>query len=86
MGKEIAMEAARATARVVRQGRDWVILIDQSLLDEMQITDETTLNASTDGSTLVLAREQDEAHRAAFLASIEKMDERYSSVFKRLAE
>lgn len=75
-----------ATARVVRQGEQWVILVDQSLLDEMQITDETTLNASTDGSTLVLAREQDEARRAAFLASIEKMDQRYSSVFKRLAE
>ncbi|HEX8596964.1 MAG TPA: hypothetical protein VF952_00425 [Chloroflexia bacterium] len=52
----------------------------------MQITDEMTLNASTDGSTLILAREQDEARRAAFLASIEKMDQRYSSVFKRLAE
>ncbi|HEX8219197.1 MAG TPA: hypothetical protein VF914_08285 [Chloroflexia bacterium] len=80
------MEAAKATARVVRQGEDWVILIDQSLLQEMQITDETTLNVSTDGSTLVLAREQDEARRAAFLASIEKMDQRYSAVFKRLAE
>ena len=80
------MEAARATARVVRQGEDWVILIDQSLLQEMQITGETTLNVSTDGSTLVLAREQDEARRAAFLASIEKLDQRYSSAFKRLAE
>lgn len=80
------MEAARATARVVRQGKEWVILIDQSLLEQMQITDETVLNASTDGSTLVLAREEDEARRAAFLASIERMDQRYSSVFKRLAE
>jgi hypothetical protein len=80
------MDTVKSKARVVQHGDQWAIMIDQTLLDQMHITSETIFDATTDGAMLVLTPEQNEERRAAFLASIEAMDQRYSSVFKRLAE
>ena len=80
------MESIKSKAQVIRQGDQWVIIVDQNLLDQMHIDGEVTLDAMTDGVTLVLVPEQDEERRAAFLSSIARIKEQYGSVFKRLAE
>lgn len=80
------MDTIKSKATVTRHGDDWVIVVNRSLLDLLQIEGEATLDVTTDGQSLVLTPEQTPERRAAFLASVEEMDRQYGSVFKRLAE
>jgi hypothetical protein len=71
---------------VVRNGDGVTLVLDSGVLGRLNIAPGTSLVASTDGHSLIIAPAQDSARRAALEASIAEMDEQYGEVFQRLAE
>ena len=72
--------------KLTKHGNSMALVIDRSVLDLLNIDDETPLEISTDGSVLVISPVRDEARVARFREALEKVNRRYGRTLKRLAE
>ena len=73
--------------RLVKHGNSRAVVIDKAILELLKIDDETELELSTDGSSLMLtpvgAREE---RRARIDEALLRVDARYSTTLDRLAK
>ncbi|MEX0979106.1 MAG: hypothetical protein WDZ48_09655 [Pirellulales bacterium] len=72
--------------KLSKHGDDLVLVLDRSILAQLQIDEQTALEVTTDGRTLVVSPVQDEEYRQRFQKALESTNERYGDVLKRLAE
>ncbi|MEX0675745.1 MAG: hypothetical protein WD063_01640 [Pirellulales bacterium] len=73
-------------SRLVRHGDGLALVLDRSILDELQVDENTPLEVTTYGRTLVVAPVADEEHRRRFARAMDSVNKRYADVFRRLAE
>lgn len=71
---------------LTRHGNSFALVIDKPILDLLNIKDDTPLNVTTDGMSLVISPVTDEADERQFRASLKKMHKRYGRMMKELAE
>jgi len=71
--------------KLSRHGNSLALVIDRGVLDLLEIDDKTPLDISTDGKVLIISPVRDEKRRKEFEAALEKTNQKYGRVLKRLA-
>lgn len=84
MGKAVTKPGMIKT--LTRHGNSFALVIDKPILDLLNIKDDTPLNVTTDGTSLVVSPVTDQAEERQFRASLKKMHKRYGRMLKELAE
>ena len=72
--------------KLSKHGDDLVLVLDRALLEQLKIDEQTVLEVTTDGRTLVVSPLADEEYRERFERAAASVMERYDKTFKRLAE
>lgn len=72
--------------RLTKHGNSFALVIDKAILELLRITPKTPLDISTDGRTLVVSPVSEAKKRKRFNTALEKINQRYGDVLKRLAE
>ncbi len=72
--------------KLSKHGNSLALVIDRSILDLLGITEQTSLEISTDGESLVVAPLRDKKRRKRFEDALASSNERYGNALKRLAE
>lgn len=71
--------------KLTRHGNSRALVIDRSVLDLLQIDDDTPLEISTDGTRLIIAPVHDKTRRTQIEASLVTGNTRYGRMLKKLA-
>ena len=71
---------------LTKHGNSWALVIDKPILDLLNIDPTAPVEITTDGQTLVLAPIKAKGHSEKVRVAREKVNQRYSKVFKKLAE
>lgn len=72
--------------KLSKHGNSLALVIDRSILDLLNINEETSLEVSTDGEALIIAPVRDRKRRKKFEEALAASNERYGKALKRLAE
>ena len=72
--------------RLTKTGNSLALVLDRPLLEATKIDADTDLEVSTDGDVIVITPLRDPERAAKLRAGVEKINQRYAGVFKRLAE
>ncbi|MBF0503285.1 MAG: AbrB/MazE/SpoVT family DNA-binding domain-containing protein [Candidatus Riflebacteria bacterium] len=72
--------------RLARHGNSFALVIDKAILELLNITPKTPLDISTDGRMLVVAPTTEAKKRKRFNMALEKINQQYGDVLKRLAK
>ncbi len=71
---------------LTKTGNSLALVLDRPLLEATRIDAATPLEVSTDGDVIVISPVRDDRREAKLRAGVERMNQRYAGVFKRLAE
>ncbi|MBP7860300.1 AbrB/MazE/SpoVT family DNA-binding domain-containing protein [bacterium] len=72
---------------LIKHGNSHALIIDKAVLELLKIDPEKTpLELSTDGNVIIITPVRNKKIQKDISKSLAKIDARYSSVFKRLAE
>ncbi len=71
---------------LTRTGNSLALILERPLLEATGIDLETPLEVSTDGDVIVISPIRDAERVAKFKTGVEKINQRYAGVFRRLAE
>ena len=77
---------AMITKKLSKHGNSLALVIDRSILELLDIDEQTPLDISTDGSVLVIAPAPDKRRRKRFQQALDACNEQYGDALKRLAE
>ncbi len=69
-----------------KHGDNLALVIDRSILDQLNIDEATPLEVTTDGQSLIVAPIRDEARRKQFEQALGAANSRFGETLKRLAE
>jgi antitoxin component of MazEF toxin-antitoxin module len=72
--------------KLSKHGNSLALVIDRPILELLGIDEETSLEISTDGESLVIAPVRDKKRRKKFEDALASSNERYGKALKRLAE
>ena len=72
--------------KLSKHGDELVLVLDRSLLEQLKIDEQTALEVTTDGRTLVVSPVPDEEREQRFKEALASTNERYGETLKRLAE
>ena len=72
--------------KLSRHGNSLALVIDRAVLDLLKIDEDTALEITTDGQSLVVAPVRDEKRRKRFERALKSTNDRYGKALKRLAE
>lgn len=72
---------------LIKHGNSHALIIDKAVLELLKIDPEKTpLELSTDGNVIIITPVRNKKAQKDIKKSLSKIDSKYSSVFKRLAE
>jgi antitoxin MazE len=72
--------------KLSKHGNSLALVIDRPILDLLKITEDTDLEITTDGESLVVAPVRDAEHRKRFKDALESTNRRYGNALRHLAE
>jgi antitoxin MazE len=72
--------------KLTQHGNSLALVIDKGVLELLNIDDQTPLEISTDGTLLLISPVRNEKRRLRFQEALEKVNAKYSSTLKRLAD
>jgi antitoxin component of MazEF toxin-antitoxin module len=72
--------------KLSKHGNSLALVIDRPILDLLKIDEETSLDISTDGQSLLISPVQDTTRKKRLAAALERGHNRYEKTFRRLAE
>ena len=71
---------------LIKHGNSYALVIDKPILELLRATPDTPLELTTNGDTLTISPIRDAERQRRFEEAMEKVNKRYSNVFKRLAK
>ena len=71
---------------LTKYGDSYALVLDASLLDSLGIRPDTPLTVVTDGQSLVVTPPEEDVNDRKFDEILERINNRYANVFRRLAE
>jgi antitoxin MazE len=74
------------TKRLSKHGNSLALVIDRSILELLDIDEQTPLDITTDGRVLVIAPASDPKRAKRFQEALDACNEQYATALKRLAE
>jgi hypothetical protein len=72
--------------KLAKHGEDLAIVLDRQTLSEAGISEDTLLDITVSGRSIIVTAGGDPDRRAGFDAAVESTIERYSETLRRLAE
>lgn len=72
--------------KLSKHGNSLALVIDRSILELLKFDEDTPLEISTDGSSLIVAPAADEKRKKKFSAALASTNKRYGKALRRLAE
>lgn len=78
--------SAMMTKKLSKHGNSLALVIDRSILELLEIDEQTPLEITTDGRALVIVPAPDENRRKRFEQALSDCNERFGPVLRRLAE
>ena len=72
--------------KLTKHGNSLALVIERSVLDLLKIDADTALDISTDGQVLIITPIRNEDQSKKFLDALEKTNQKYGRMLKRLAE
>jgi antitoxin component of MazEF toxin-antitoxin module len=72
--------------KLSKHGNSLALVIDRSILDLLEIDEDTSLEVTTDGEALIVSPVRDKKRRKRFERALAASNERYGRALKRLAE
>ena len=72
--------------RLAKHGNSLALVIDRGVLDLLEIDGNTPLSVTTDGKCLIVTPVRDPEREKRFRAALAKVNRRYGSALKRLAD
>jgi antitoxin component of MazEF toxin-antitoxin module len=72
--------------KLSKHGNSLALVIDRPILELLGIDENTSLEISTDGESLVVAPLRDKKRRKKFEDALASSNERFGNALKRLAE
>lgn len=72
--------------KLTKHGNSLALIIDRSVLELLNIDNDTPLEITTDGKALIVSPVRDEGRVARFQEALEKTNRKYGRALKRLAE
>ena len=73
------------TKKLVQHGNSAALILDKPILELLNVTMDTPLEITTDGRSLVISPAASHSEDE-FLASLDRINERFAPTLKRLAE
>jgi antitoxin component of MazEF toxin-antitoxin module len=73
------------TKRLIQHGNSAALILDKPILDLLNVTMDTPLEISTDGKNIVISPVKSHTEDQ-FLASLERINERFGTTLKKLAK
>ncbi len=74
------------TKTLIKHGNSLALVIDKPILEMLQISANTPLELTTNGDALMVSPIRDKVRRKKLLASLDKINRKFSHDLKRLAE
>ena len=74
------------TKKLTRHGNSLALVIDKPILDLLKIDADTPLEITTNGDELVVKPQRDGKREKKFRESLEKTNEQFGRMLKKLAE
>ena len=71
---------------LTKHGNSLALVIDKPILELLNISDETPLCVTTDGTSLVVSPVRDRDEESKFRSAMKKVHKRYGRMLKELAE
>jgi len=71
--------------KLTRHGQSFAIVLDDDLLERLQIDEQTPLEVSVDGASLVISPQHSQRRGERFATAISAAGERFAKNFRRLA-
>ena len=71
---------------LTRHGNSLALVIDKPILELLRLDEQTPLSITTDGDKLVISRARGDDEDAEFKAALEKVNRKWGSVLRKLAE
>ena len=71
---------------LVKHGNSLALVIDKPILELLRITEDTPIEITTDGKSLVVSPAGDEQRRAKFDQALRDTNKKYGRMLKRLAQ
>lgn len=76
----------RKPKHLTSTGNSLALVIEKPILEATGIGSDTPLEVSTDGDVIIVTPVRDEGRTRKLRQGVERMNERYAAVFRRLAE
>ena len=73
------------TKKLIRHGNSAALILDKPILDLLNVTMDTPLEISTDGRSIVISPATEDSGEV-FRASLDRVNAKFASTLKRLAE
>jgi antitoxin component of MazEF toxin-antitoxin module len=71
---------------LTKHGNSLALVIDRGVLDLLEIDADTPLSMTTDGKCLIVTPVRDPEREKRFRAALQKINKRYGTALKRLAD
>lgn len=72
--------------KLTKTGNSFALVLDKPLLQQLGIDEDTELEISTNGDVLVVTPVRGRSRERKFQQAVQKINERYAGLFKRLSE
>ena len=72
--------------KLTKHGNSLALVIDKSILELLQFDNDTPLEISTDGESLIVSRARDQKRVKAFREAVESAKKQYGKTLKKLGE
>jgi antitoxin component of MazEF toxin-antitoxin module len=74
------------TKTLIKHGNSLALVIDKPILEMLQISADTPLELTSNGDSLLVSPVRDKARQKKLQASLDKINRKFGSDLKRLAE
>src|SRR6266567_1635961 len=72
--------------KLTRTGNSVALVLDKPLLEHLGLDENAEVELSTNGQVLVVTPRRDPARERKFRKSVEKINQKYAGLFRRLSE
>lgn len=79
------MTETKTAAKLVKRGAEWLVVLDEDLLRDLGLDENTPLKVSTDGESLVISPSDPDRQRK-FREALGDTLAKYPNMLRRLAE
>ena len=76
----------RMIKKLTRAGDEVALVLDKPLLDELGLAENAEVDVSTNGQVIVITPKRSAAREQRFREAADKINHKYSGLFKRLSE